>query len=384
MANKKLKFNSRTIHGGQQPDKAYGAVMPPVYLTSTYAQTKPGEHLGYEYSRSHNPTRSALEASLASIESGAHALAFASGMAAIDAVIKLLQPGDEVISTNDLYGGTYRIFTKLFASYGITFHFVPMGDIAQVEKHINANTKLLWVETPTNPLMQVIDIKAMATLANAHKLLLAVDNTFASPYLQRPLELGADIVMHSATKYLGGHSDVVLGALVLNDADLSERLAFIQNASGAVPGPMDAFLVLRGIKTLHVRMQRHCENGRAVAKFLAQHSDVEKVYWPGFETHPNHDVAKAQMDDFGGMISFVHKDSSLKKAVDIVSSLQVFTLAESLGGVETLAGHPARTTHPSIPKEERDKTGGTERLIRLSLAIEDSEDLISDLAQALG
>ena len=383
MANKKLKFNSRTIHGGQQPDKAFGAVMPPVYLTSTYAQTKPGEHLGYEYSRSHNPTRSALEASLASIESGKHGLTFASGMAAIDAVIKLLQPGDEVISTNDLYGGTYRLFNKVFALYGITFHFVPMGDITQVEKHINTNTKLLWVETPTNPLMQVIDIKAMAALANTHKLLLAVDNTFASPYLQRPLELGADIVMHSATKYLGGHSDVVLGALVLNDTDLAERLAFIQNASGAVPGPMDAFLVLRGIKTLHVRMQRHCENGRAIAEFLAQHSDVEKVYWPGFETHPNHDVAKAQMDDFGGMISFLHKDSSLKKAVDIVSSLQVFTLAESLGGVESLAGHPASMTHASIPKEKREKTGVTDSLIRLSVGIEDSDDLIADLAQAL-
>lgn len=383
MANNKLKFNSRTIHGGQQPDKAYGAVMPPVYLTSTYAQTKPGEHLGFEYSRSHNPTRSALEASLASIESGTHALTFASGMAAIDAVIKLLQPGDEVISTNDLYGGTYRIFTKVFASYGITFHFVPMGDIVEVEKHINPKTKLLWVETPTNPLMQVIDIKAMATLAKANNLLLAVDNTFASPYLQRPLELGADIVMHSATKYLGGHSDVVLGALVLKDADLAEKLAFLQNASGGIPGPMDAFLVLRGIKTLHVRMQRHCENGRAVAEFLAQHPDVTTVYWPGFETHPNHKVAKAQMDDFGGMISFVHKDSSLNKAVDIVSSLKVFTLAESLGGVESLAGHPASMTHASIPKEAREKTGVTDGLIRLSVGIEDSEDLIADLNQAL-
>ena len=384
MASKKLKFNSKTIHGGQQPDKAYGAVMPPVYLTSTYAQTKPGEHLGYEYSRSHNPTRSALEASLASIESGNHALAFASGMAAIDAVIKLLQPGDEVISTNDLYGGTYRIFTKVFASYGIKFHFAPMGDIAAVEKHINSNTKLLWVETPTNPLMQVIDIKAMSKMAKANNLLLAVDNTFASPYLQRPLELGADIVMHSATKYLGGHSDVVLGALVLNDAELSERLAFLQNASGAVPGPMDAFLVLRGIKTLHVRMQRHCENGRKVAEFLVGHSDVEKVYWPGLETHPNHDVAKAQMHDFGGMISFVHKNNSLKKAVEIVSALKLFTLAESLGGVESLAGHPASMTHASIPKEEREKTGVTDGLIRLSVGIEDSEDLIADLAQALG
>jgi len=383
MASKKLKFNSKTIHGGQQPDKAYGAVMPPVYLTSTYAQTKPGEHLGYEYSRSHNPTRSALESSLASIESGTHALAFASGMAAIDAVIKLLQPGDEVISTNDLYGGTYRIFTKIFAAYGITFHFVPMGEIAQVEKHINTNTKLLWVETPTNPLMQVIDINAMAALAKANNLLLAVDNTFASPYLQRPLELGADIVMHSATKYLGGHSDVVLGALVLNDDALAERLSFIQNASGAVPGPMDAFLVLRGIKTLHVRMQRHCENGRAVAEFLANHPKVDKVYWPGLKTHPNYDVAKAQMHDFGGMISFVHKDNSLEKAVEIVSSLKLFTLAESLGGVESLAGHPASMTHASIPKEAREKTGVTDGLIRLSVGIEDGEDLIADLAQAL-
>lgn len=384
MANQKLNFNSRTIHGGQQPDKAYGAVMPPVYFTSTYAQAKPGEHQGYEYSRTHNPTRSALEASLASLESGTTALAFASGMAAIDAVIKLLQPGDEVISTNDLYGGTYRIFTKVFASYGIKFHFVPMGDIDLVKQHINGNTKLLWVETPTNPLMQIIDIKAMSSLARAHKLMLAVDNTFASPYLQRPLELGADIVMHSATKYLGGHSDVVLGALIVNDSLLAEKLSFIQNASGAVPGPMDAYLVLRGIKTLHVRMQRHCENGRAVAEFLAAHPDIEKVYWPGFESHPNHKVAKVQMRDFGGMISFVHKKSSLEKAISIVSSLRLFTLAESLGGVESLAGHPASMTHASIPKEEREKTGVTDGLIRLSVGIEDSADLIADLAQALG
>ena len=383
MENDKLKFNSRTIHGGKQPDKAYGSVMPPVYLTSTYAQTKPGAHLGYEYSRSHNPTRTALENSLASIESGKHALAFASGMAAIDAVIKLLQPGDEVISTNDLYGGTYRIFTKIFANYGIKFHFVPMGELDQVEKHINKNTKLLWVETPTNPLMQIVDIKAMKAIAKANGLLLAVDNTFASPYLQRPLELGADIVMHSATKYLGGHSDVVLGALVLKDDELTERLAFIQNASGAVPGPLDAFLVLRGIKTLHVRMQRHCENGRAVAEFLAANPAIEKVYWPGFEHHPNHEVAKAQMDDFGGMISFIHKDSTLEKAVAIVSALKVFTLAESLGGVESLAGHPASMTHASIPKEAREKTGITDGLIRLSIGIEDSEDLLADLAQAI-
>lgn len=384
MAKDKLKFNSRTIHGGQQPDKAYGSVMPPVYLTSTYAQSSPGAHKGYEYSRSHNPTRSALEAALANIESGNHALAFASGMAAIDAVIKLLNPGDEVISTNDLYGGTYRIFTKIFTQYGIKFHFVPMGDIAAVEQHINTNTKLLWVETPTNPLMQVIDIKAMVSLAKANKLLLAVDNTFASPYLQRPLEFGADIVMHSATKYLGGHSDVVLGALVVQDTELADRLAFIQNASGAIPGPMDAFLVLRGIKTLHVRMQRHCENGQLVAEFLENHPEVDRVYWPGFVHHPNHDVAKAQMDDFGGMISFVHKDNSLEKAVSIVSALNVFTLAESLGGVESLAGHPASMTHASIPKEAREKTGVTDGLIRLSVGIEDSDDLIADLKQALG
>ena len=384
MAKDKLKFNSRTIHGGQEPDKAYGSVMPPVYLTSTYAQSKPGAHLGYEYSRSHNPTRTALEQSLASIESGNHALAFASGMAAIDAVIKLLSPGDEVISTNDLYGGTYRIFTKVFSHYGVKFHFVPMGDIDEVKKHINNNTKLLWVETPTNPLMQVIDIKAMSILAKENQLMLAVDNTFATPYLQRPLELGADIVMHSATKYLGGHSDVVLGALVVHDSELANRLAFIQNASGAVPGPMDAFLVLRGIKTLHVRMQRHCENGRIVAAFLKGHPQIQKVYWPGFSDHPNHEVAKTQMDDFGGMISFVHKDSSLEKAVSIVSSLNVFTLAESLGGVESLAGLPASMTHASIPKEEREKTGVTDGLIRLSVGIEDSEDLIADLAQALG
>jgi cystathionine beta-lyase len=305
-------------------------------------------------------------------------------MAAIDAVIKLLSPGDEVISTNDLYGGTYRIFTKVFAHYGVKFHFVPMGDIDEVKKHINENTKLLWVETPTNPLMQVIDIKAMSILAKENELMLAVDNTFASPYLQRPLELGADIVMHSATKYLGGHSDVVLGSLVVHDSELANRLAFIQNASGAVPGPLDAFLVLRGIKTLHVRMQRHCENGRIVATFLKEHPQIQKVYWPGFSDHPNHEVAKAQMDDFGGMISFVHKDNSLEKAVSIVSSLNVFTLAESLGGVESLAGHPASMTHASIPKEEREKTGVTDGLIRLSVGIEDSEDLVADLAQALG
>lgn len=383
VVSKKLKFNSRVIHGGQQPDKAYGSVMPPVYFTSTYAQSKPGNHKGYEYSRSHNPTRTALEKSLASIESGKVGLAFASGMAAIDAVIKLLNPGDEVIATNDLYGGTYRIFEKIFKNYGIKFHFLPMGDVDHVKSQINSKTKLLWVETPTNPLMQVIDIKAMSGLSKKNNILLAVDNTFASPYLQRPLELGADIVMHSATKYLAGHSDVVLGSLVLNDESLANRLAFVQNSSGAVPGPMDCFLVLRGIKTLHVRMQRHCENGRRVATFLKTHQGIEKVYWPGFDNHPNHKVAKSQMHDFGGMISFVHKDSSLKKAISIVSSLKVFTLAESLGGVESLAGHPASMTHASIPKEKREKIGITDGLIRLSVGIEDHKDLIADLNHAL-
>jgi len=384
MSKQPLKFNSKTIHGGQEPDAAYGAVMPPIYQTSTYAQTTPGGHKGYEYSRSANPTRTALERSLASIESGQYGLAFASGLAAIDAVIKLLSPGDEVISTNDLYGGSYRLFKQVFEKFGITFHFIGMGDIAAIEEKINKNTKLLWVETPTNPMMNVIDIKATAQLAAKHKLLLAVDNTFATPYLQRPLELGADIVMHSATKYLGGHSDVVVGALVVRDKELADKLYFIQNASGAVCGPMDSFLVLRGIKTLHVRMQRHCENGEAIARYLKKHPKIEKVYWPGFEEHPNHEVAKGQMSDFGGMISFIPKGSNFKEAVQIVEKLQVFTLAESLGGVESLAGHPASMTHASIPKVEREKSGVVDSLIRLSVGIEDVNDLIADLEQAIG
>ena len=381
---KKLRFNSATIHGGQSPDPAYGAVMPPIYQTSTYAQTTPGGHKGYEYSRTHNPTRSALEKSLASIENGKHGLAFASGLAAMDAVMKLLSPGDEVISTHDLYGGSYRLFTKIFEDFGLKFHFVPMDSPALIEEKINANTRLIWVETPTNPMMNVIDIAAVSTVAKKHNLLLAVDNTFASPYLQQPLNFGADIVMHSATKYLAGHSDVVLGSLVVNDDDLQERLAFIQNASGAVPGPMDSFLTLRGIKTLHVRLQRHCENGKAVAEYLAQHPGVEKVFWPGFDTHPNHEVAKAQMKDFGGMLSFIPKGADYKAAMTIVEKLQLFTLAESLGGVESLAGHPASMTHASIPKEEREKSGVVDALIRLSVGIEDAQDLIEDLAQAIG
>ena len=379
-----LKFNSKTIHGGQHPDKAYGAVMPPIYQTSTYAQSTPGGHMGFEYSRSANPTRTALENSLASIENGQYGLAFASGLSAIDAVIKLLNPGDEVVSTNDLYGGSYRLFKQVFEKYGITFHFIGMQSLDTIASHINENTKLLWVETPTNPMMNVIDIVGVSKLAKQHNLLLAVDNTFATPYLQRPLDLGADIVMHSATKYLGGHSDVVVGALVVNDKELADKLYFIQNASGAVCGPMDSFLTLRGIKTLHVRMQRHCENGKVIAEYLANNPKIEKVYWPGFDTHPNHDIAKSQMDDFGGMISFVPKGSSYEDAIKIVENLKVFTLAESLGGVESLAGHPASMTHASIPKEEREKSGVVDALIRLSVGIEDADDLIADLEQAIG
>ncbi len=384
MSDKKLRFNSKVIHGGQEPDKAYGAVMPPIYQTSTYAQSSPGEHMGYEYSRSANPTRSALEKALASIENGNFGLAFASGLAAMDAVIKLLGPGDEVISTNDLYGGSYRLFRQIFEKYGIKFHFIGMQEVSEVATYINSNTKLIWVETPTNPMMNIIDLKAISELAKSNKLLMAVDNTFATPYLQQPLDLGADIVMHSATKYLGGHSDVVVGALVVKDEVLAEKLYFIQNASGAVCGPMDSFLVLRGIKTLHVRMQRHCENGKHIAEYLLAHPKIEKVYWPGFKDHPNHDVATKQMKAYGGMISFVPKGSSFNDAIAIVEKLKVFTLAESLGGVESLAGHPASMTHASIPKKEREKSGVVDSLIRLSVGIEDVQDLISDLEQAIG
>ena len=383
MSEKTLKFNSKAIHGGQKPDAAYGAVMPPIYQTSTYAQTTPGGHKGYAYSRSANPTRSALENSLASIENGAYGLAFASGIAAMDAVIKLLSPGDEVVSTNDLYGGTYRLFKKIFEKFGIKFNFVDMQNAATIESAITENTKLIWVETPTNPMMNIIDIKAVAQLAKKHEVLMAVDNTFATPYLQTPLDLGADIVMHSATKYLGGHSDVVAGALIVKDKKLADELYFIQNASGAICGPMDSFLVLRGIKTLHVRMQRHCENGEAIANYLVKHPKVESVYWPGFKSHPNHDIAKSQMSGFGGMISFVTKGGSYEDAIKIVEKLEVFTLAESLGGVESLAGHPASMSHGSIPKEEREKSGVVDALIRLSVGIEDIEDLIADLKQAI-
>jgi cystathionine beta-lyase len=380
----KLHFNSTTIHGGQAPDKGYGAVMPPIYQTSTYAQTTPGGHQGFEYSRTHNPTRQALEKSLASIEAGKYGFAFGSGLAAMDAVLKLLKPGDEIISTDDLYGGSYRLFTKIFEDFGLKFHFVPMSHTDAIAQTISEKTKLIWVETPTNPMMNVIDIKAVVELARDKDILVAVDNTFASSYIQQPLKMGADIVMHSATKYLAGHSDVVLGALVVNDAQLADRIGFIQNASGAICGPMDSFLTLRGIKTLHVRMQRHCENAATIAHFLNDNPKIEKVYWPGFEFHPNHHVAKKQMNDFGGMLSFVTQGADYAAAIKIVERLKLFTLAESLGGVESLAGHPASMTHASIPKELREKSGVVDALIRLSVGIEDVRDLIADLEQAIG
>ena len=379
-----MKFNTKTIHGGQIEEKGYGAVMPPIYQTSTYSQKTPGDHKGYEYSRTHNPTRSALESSFSSIEGGKFGLAFGSGLAAIDAVLKLLNPGDEVISTNDLYGGSYRLFTKIFEKYGLVFHFTEMHDLSKIENLVNKNTKMIWVETPTNPMMNIVDIKGLSNISKKFKLILAVDNTFATPFLQQPLMLGADIVMHSATKYLAGHSDVVLGALIVNDQKLSEKLYFIQNASGAICGPMDSFLTLRGIKTLHVRMQRHCENAKRIANYLNSHSEIESVYWPGFEEHPNHNIAKKQMSDFGAMLSFTTKGNSMSKSLKIVESLKVFTLAESLGGVESLAGHPASMTHASIPKKEREKSGVVDSLIRLSVGIEDVEDLIEDLKQAIG
>ncbi len=378
-----MKFNTKTIHGGQSLDTSYNAVMPPIYQTSTYAQSSPGNHKGYEYSRTHNPTRTALERSFASIENANYGLAFASGLAAIDAIIKLLKPGDEVISTNDLYGGTYRLFTKIFSTYGIKFHFVGMHDIISIEKLVNQNTRLIWAETPTNPMLNIIDIAALSAIAKKHNILLAVDNTFATPYLQRPIDLGADIVMHSATKYLGGHSDVVLGAIMLNDKELVDKLHFIQNASGAICGPQDSFLVLRGIKTLHVRMQRHCENTKKIADFLNSNARVDHVYWPGFDFHKNHDIANKQMDDYGGMLSFKVKSNNNRDVFRILERLKIFTLAESLGGVESLSCHPASMTHASIPRKEREKSGLSDSLIRLSVGIEDSDDLIQDLKQAI-
>ena len=378
-----MKFGTKAIHNGISPDTATGAIMTPIYQTSTYVQESVGNHKGFQYSRTGNPTRSILEANIAAIENGKHGAAFGSGLAAIDCVIKMLNPGDEVISTNDLYGGTFRIFKTIFEKYGITFHFVPMGDLSAVEEKLNENTKLIWVETPTNPTMKIIDIVAMGKLAEANNILLGVDNTFATPYLQNPLDLGAHIVMHSATKYLGGHSDVVMGVLVVKDDNIAKEMYRIQNSSGAICGPMDSFLVLRGIKTLHLRMREHCKNGKAIAEFLVKHPKIDKVYWPGLPSHPNHEIAKNQMKDFGGMVSFTTVGDKLEDALGIVKKSKLFALAESLGGVESLIGHPSTMTHAAIPKKEREAAGVTESLIRLSVGIEDEEDLIADLKQAL-
>ena len=378
-----MKFNTKTIHGGQIKEKGYGAVMPPIYQTSTYSQTKPGEHQGYEYSRTHNPTRTALENSLASIENGNFGLAFSSGLSAIDAILKLFEPGDEIISTNDLYGGSYRLFDKVFKKFGLKFIFSDLQNTEKIKDLISDRTKMIWVETPTNPMMNLIDINSISRLCKKNEILLAVDNTFATPYLQKPLDLGADIVMHSATKYLAGHSDVILGALIVKDDILAEQLYFLQNSSGAICGPMDSFLTLRGIKTLHVRMERHCFNAEKIIEFLSNHKKIDKLYWPGISTHPNHKLAKTQMSGFGGMISFTTKNGDFKSVQEITSNLKVFTLAESLGGVESLANHPASMTHASIPKDLREKTGVVDSLIRLSVGIEDHEDLINDLNQAI-
>lgn len=384
MSHSKLKISTKLIHAGVEPDPSTGAIMTPIYQTSTYVQSKPGVHKGYEYARTQNPTRAALQKALAAIENGKHGLCFSSGMAATDAVMRLLSPGDEVIVSNDLYGGTYRIFTKVFAKYGIHFHFISMNDAQNIKNYINKNTKMIWVETPTNPLLNIIDIEAVSKIAKEHQIKTVVDNTFASPYLQNPLDWGADIVVHSATKYLGGHSDVVHGVVIVNEDQLEEDLRFIQNSCGAVPGPQDCWLILRGIKTLHVRMDRHCLNGEKVAHFLKTHPKIDEVHWAGFEDHPNHHIAKKQMRGFGGMISFSLKEDTTEAANAILEKTQLFSLAESLGGVESLIGHPATMTHASIPREERIKNGLKDSLIRLSVGIEDVDDLIEDLKAAIG
>ena len=377
------KFGTKAIHAGADADPSTGAIMTPIFQTSTYVQESPGVNKGYGYARGKNPTREALQKNIAALENGKHCVCFSSGMGAIDAVIRMLKPGDEVITGDDLYGGSYRIFTKIYENYGIKFHFINLTDTNNIQKYINTNTKLIWVETPTNPTMQIIDIVSCAAISKSNKILLAVDNTFASPFLQNPLELGADIVMHSATKYLGGHSDVVMGALIMNDDKIHEQIYFILNSCGANPGPMDCFLVMRGIKTLHLRMERHCFNGRKVAEYLKTHPKIEKVYWPGFTDHPNHEIAKKQMRDFGGMISIVLKDKTIENTFKVASSFHVFSLAESLGGVESLINHPATMTHASIPKLEREKSGVVDNLLRLSVGVEDIDDLLSDLKQAL-
>lgn len=379
-----MQFATKAIHAGVSPDPTTGAIMTPIYQTSTYVQESPGKHKGYEYSRTHNPTRTALQQALAALENGKHGICYSSGLGATDAVLKLFKPGDEIIATNDIYGGTYRIMRRVFEPYGIKFHFVDMSEIKEIEQAINEQTKMIWIETPTNPLLKIIDVEAITTIAKAKNILTVVDNTFASPYLQNPLDLGADIVMHSVTKYLGGHSDTVMGALMLNDDELAKQLAFIQNACGAVPGPQDCFLVLRGIKTLHVRMQRHCENAMKMAQWLYEHPKVGKVYYPGLESHSGHEIAKRQMRDFGGMVSFELKGDVYEEAVKVMESLQVFSLGESLGGVESLCTHPASMTHASIPKAEREKAGLKDTLIRLSVGIEDITDLIEDVRQAIG
>jgi len=378
-----MKFGTKAVHAGVEPDPTTGAIMTPIYQTSTYVQESPSKHKGYAYARGANPTRNALQKSIAALENGKFGICFSSGMGATDAVIKLLSPGDEVITSNDLYGGSYRMFKKVYEKFGIKFHFIDLTKIENLTAAINERTKLLWIETPSNPLMNIIDIERCTILAKKHNILIAVDNTFASPYLQNPLALGVDIVMHSVTKYLGGHSDVIMGALVINDPTLHQELAFIANSCGAVPGPQDCFLVLRGIKTLHLRMERHCLNGKKIAEYLKAHSKVGKVYWPGFTNHPNHEIAKKQMRDFGGMLSFTLKDDSLETATKLMERVELFSLAESLGGVESLINHPASMTHASIPREERIKNGLSDSLIRLSIGIEDSEDLIEDLEQAL-
>lgn len=379
-----MKFGTKVIHAGIHPDPSTGAIMTPIFQTSTYVQEAPGVHKGYEYARTQNPTRQVLEENLAALENGKTAVCFASGLAAQDAIMKLLRSGDEIVSTNDLYGGSYRQMVRVYEPFGIRSHFVDMTDLSAVEAAINPNTKLLWIETPTNPMLRVVDIEALTALARKKGIRTVVDNTFASPYLQNPLDLGADIVLHSATKYLGGHSDVILGAIVTNDDDAAERLRFIQNASGAVPGPMDSFLVLRGIKTLHIRVQRACENARKVVAFLAKHPKVDKLYYPGLTDHPGHAIASRQMRDFGAMVSFDLHSKEQAAANEILSKTKLFALAESLGGVESLIGHPASMTHASIPKAERLKVGLTDSLIRLSVGIEDADDLIDDLKQALG